>query len=71
MNVSWNVGNASMTDAQRFAGLATTEGGHYLDDLWALVEFALDERVRTFAYGQATESNSTWVSTPCRNPRNE
>ncbi len=56
MNVSWNVGNASMTDAQRFARLATTEGGHYLDDLWSLVEYAPDERVRTLSYAQATRS---------------
>jgi hypothetical protein len=54
MNARWNVSNASMTDAQRIAKLATTQGGRYLDDLWALVEYALDENVRRFAYAQAT-----------------
>ncbi len=54
MDKSWNTGKASLVDAQRIATLAMTEGGRYLDELWALVEYALDERVRAFAYAQAT-----------------
>ena len=38
MNSSREIGKASMADAKRIAKLATTQGGHYLDDLWALVE---------------------------------
>ena len=56
MNARWNMGNASMADAQRIATLAVTQGGRYLDELWTLVEYALDERVRRFAYAQATRS---------------
>jgi hypothetical protein len=54
MNARWNMSNASMADAQRIAKLATNQGGCYLDDLWALVEYAIDENVRRFAYAQAT-----------------
>jgi hypothetical protein len=50
------MGNASMADAQRIATLAVTQGGRYLDELWTLVEYALEERVRRFAYAQATRS---------------
>ncbi len=45
-----------MADGQRIATLAVTQGGRYLDDLWALMEHALDENVRRFAYAQATGS---------------
>lgn len=38
-----------MADAQRIAALAVTQGGRYLDDLWALVDYTLDEQVRRFA----------------------
>ncbi|MBI4574025.1 MAG: hypothetical protein HY713_12175 [candidate division NC10 bacterium] len=47
-----------MADAQRIAKLAMTQDGKYLDDLWALVEYALDENVRRFAYAQATGSTA-------------
>ena len=56
MNARWNMSNASMADAQRIATLAVTQGGRYLDELWTLVEYALEERVRRFAYAQATRS---------------
>lgn len=56
MNTGWDVGRASMADAQRIARLAVTQGGRYLDDLWALVDYTLDEQVRRFAYAQATGS---------------
>lgn len=52
----WNVGRASMAEAQRIAKLATTQGGPYLDSLWPLVEYATDDRVRAFAYAQATQA---------------
>jgi len=55
MNSSSDAGKASMADAKRIAKLATTQGGHYLDDLWALVEYATDDQVRAFAYARATE----------------
>ena len=58
MDARWNVSNASMADAHRIATLAMTQGGKYLDDLWALVEYALDENVRRFAYAQATGSTA-------------
>jgi hypothetical protein len=50
-----DAGKASMADAKRIARLATTQGGHYLDDLWALVEYATDDQVRAFTYAQAIE----------------
>lgn len=56
MNARWNMSNASMADAQRIAKLATNQGGCYQDDLWALVEYAIDENVRRFPYAQATGS---------------
>jgi hypothetical protein len=56
VNTGWDVGRVSMADARRIATLAVTQGGRYLDDLWTLVEYALDERVRRFAYAQATGS---------------
>jgi hypothetical protein len=49
------MGKASMADAKRIAKLAMTQGGHYLDDLWALVEYATDDHVRAFAYAEATQ----------------
>jgi len=55
MNSSREIGKASMADAKRIAKLATTQGGHYLDDLWALVEYATDDLIRAFAYARATE----------------
>ena len=55
MNSSVNMGKGSMADAKRIANLATTQDGHYLDSLWALVEYALDEDVRRFAYALATQ----------------
>jgi hypothetical protein len=54
VNTGWDLGRASMADARRIATLAMTQGGNYLDDLWALVEYALDENVRRFVYAQAT-----------------
>jgi len=57
MNSSVKMGKASMADANRVAKLATTQGGHYLDDLWALVEYAANDCVRAFAYAQATQSS--------------
>ena len=57
MNSSREIGKASMADAKRIAKLATTQGGPYLDSLWALVEYATDDQVRAFAYGQATHSS--------------
>lgn len=56
MATKWDVGNASMGDAQRVVKLAMSQGGYYLDQLWALVEYALDEKVRQFAYAQAAQS---------------
>ena len=53
MATRWDVGNASMVDAQRIVKLAMSHGGYYLDQLWALVEYALDEKVRQFAYGES------------------
>lgn len=55
MNSGMDAGKASMADAKRIARLATTQGGHYLDDLWALVEYATDDQVRAFTYAQAIE----------------
>jgi hypothetical protein len=55
MATRWDVGNASMVDAQRIVNLAMTQGGYYLDQLWALVEYALDEKVRQFAYTEAAQ----------------
>ena len=55
MSAGWKVGRASMAQAPRIARLAATLGGRYLDDLWALVEYALNEDVRRFAYAQATQ----------------
>ena len=55
MATRWDVGNASMVDAQRIVNLAMSQGGYYLDQLWALVEYALDEKVRQFAYVQAAQ----------------
>ncbi len=52
---SVDMGKATMADAKRIANLATTQGGPYLDDLWALVEYATDDQVRAFAYAQAIE----------------
>jgi hypothetical protein len=57
MATRWDVGNASMVDAQRIVKLAMSQGGYYVDQLWALVEYALDENVRKFAYSQASQSN--------------
>jgi len=56
MATRWDVGNASMADAQRIVRLAMSQGGYYLDQLWALVECALDEKVRQFAYAQVAMS---------------
>lgn len=56
MNSSREIGKASMADAKRIAKLATTQGGPYLDCLWARVEYATDDRVRALAYAQATQS---------------
>jgi hypothetical protein len=55
MNSSGDAGKASIADAKRIARLAMTQGGHYLDDLWALVEYAANDCVRAFAYAQATQ----------------
>lgn len=55
MATKWDVGNASMVDAQRIVKLAMSQGGYYLDQLWALVEYALDEKVRQFSYAQAAQ----------------
>ncbi len=55
MATRWDVGIASMVDAQRIVKLAMSQGGYYLDQLWALVEYALDEKVRQFAYAQAAQ----------------
>ena len=57
MNAERDMGKASMADAKRIAKLATTQGGHCLDDLWALVEYATDDLVRAFAYTAATHSS--------------
>lgn len=46
-----------MMDGQHIAKLTMTQGGRYLDDLGALVEYATDEQVRAFAYAQATRSS--------------
>ena len=56
MNSSREIGKASMADAKRIAKLATTQGGPYMDSLWALVEYATDDQVRAFAYAHATQS---------------
>jgi hypothetical protein len=55
MATRWDLGNASMGDAQRIVNLAMSQGGYYFDQLWALVEYALDEKVRQFAYVQAAQ----------------
>ena len=55
MNSSVNMGKGSMADAKRIAKLAVTQGGNYLDDLWALGEYALEEDARRFAYALATQ----------------
>ncbi len=55
MATRWDVGGASMADAQRIVNLAMSQGGYYLDQVWALVEYALDEKVRQFAYAQAAQ----------------
>ena len=57
MNSSREIGKASMADAKRIAKLANTQGGPYLDCLWALVEYATDDQVRAFAYTAATHSS--------------
>jgi len=57
MNTGWDAGKASMADARRIAKLANTQGSHYLDDLWALVEYVTDDLVRAFAYTAATHSS--------------
>jgi len=49
-----DVSKATLDDARRIANLALTQGGRYWDELWALVEYAVDEQVRSFAYTQAT-----------------
>jgi hypothetical protein len=49
-----NASKATLDDARRVAKLALAQGGRYWDELWALVEYALDEQVRRFAYSQAT-----------------
>ena len=54
MNTNLDPGKATLADAQRIARLALAQGGRYRDELWALVESAPDERVRGFAYTQAT-----------------
>jgi hypothetical protein len=54
MNTNWDLSRATLNDARRIANLALTQGGQYWDELWALVEYALDEQVRRFAYAQAT-----------------
>ena len=56
MNSSVDMGKATMADAKRIAKLAMTQGGPYMDSLWALVEYATDDRVHAFAYAQATQS---------------
>ena len=58
MNVGWDAGKATMAEAQRIAKLATTQGGPYMDSLWALVEYATDDQVRAFAYTAATHSSN-------------
>jgi len=58
MNTDWNASKATMEDVRRIARLALTQGGRYWDELWALVEYALDEQVRRFAYSQATRPAS-------------
>jgi hypothetical protein len=57
MGAGWEVGKASVAEAQRIATLARTQGGPYVEALWALVEYAQDENVRRLAYAQATRSN--------------
>ena len=54
MNVGWDAGKATMAETQRIGKLATTQGGPYLDCLWALVEYPTDDQVRAFAYAEAT-----------------
>ena len=57
MLTGWDAAHASMADVRRIVKLAMSRGGCYLDQLWALVENALDENVRTFAYAQAAALN--------------
>jgi len=45
-----DVGNTPKADAQRIEELAISQGGYYRDQRWALVEFALDEKVRQIAF---------------------
>lgn len=33
-----------MAEARRIARLATSQGGYYLDALWAIAAYALDEK---------------------------
>ncbi len=54
VKAGWIMTKASMVEAQRIAKLVKAHGGRYLDELWALVEYAPDESVRAFAYAQAT-----------------
>ena len=54
MNADWNARKATLDDARRIAKLALTQGGRHWNELWALVEYALDEQVRRYAYSQAT-----------------
>ena len=49
-----NASKATLDDARRVAKLALAQGGRYWDELWAVVEFAVDEQVRSFAYRQVT-----------------
>ena len=49
-----DLAKATLDDARRIAQLALTQGGWYWEELWGLVEEALDEQVRRFAYTQAT-----------------
>ena len=49
-----DLAKATLDDARRIAQLALTQGGWYWEEIWSLVEDALDEKVRRFAYTQAT-----------------
>ena len=52
MNASWNISKASMVDAQHIAKLGKIQGDKYLDNLWTLVEYGLEEQVHAFASTQ-------------------
>lgn len=56
MNAGESVGKVSKAEAQRITKLATTQGGPYLNCLWALVEYALNDEVHASAYARATQT---------------